>query len=66
MPRGRKPVAGVKATVRVWIKLTPDDAAALREIARLNQKTRAAFVRDAIQSAVAECGEQWPRQAAAY
>lgn len=54
----RRPDADVAATEVLVIRVSPATAAALKAIARVNLTSRAAFIRDAIDAAIAECGER--------
>jgi predicted transcriptional regulator len=55
---GRPPIAAEAASEVVRIRLTPSAKRAIDALARLNQMTRTAFIRDAIEAAAAECSEQ--------
>lgn len=46
------------ATKVLRVRVTAETAAALSEIARLNLTNRAAFIRDAVDAAIAECGQR--------
>ncbi len=55
---GCKSRAGVRASRRVEIRLTPEEHDTLQRVARKNQQPLAAFVRDVVNDAAAECGEK--------
>jgi uncharacterized protein (DUF1778 family) len=61
---GRPPIGEDRADVRVAIRVSRQSWAALRDVATLNQQTRTAFIRQAIEEAVADCTEQrvFPRR----
>lgn len=57
--RGPRPIYGERASVSIHIRLTPTQRADLELVARQNQYTDlAAFIRDAIDEAVADCRER--------
>jgi predicted DNA-binding protein len=55
---GRPPIADRAATKVIYVRVTETTARDLVDIARLNQKTRAEFIREAIEEAVADCTER--------
>jgi 3-methyladenine DNA glycosylase AlkD len=55
---GRPTLAGERATRLIRIRMTEQEARDLADIAKLNLKSRAAFMRDAINEAVADCRDR--------
>jgi uncharacterized protein (DUF1778 family) len=56
MPRMSRPVRGDEPAMRVvTVRLTPTERALIEKAAAVNRQPLAAFVRDAIQEAAADC-----------
>ena len=55
---GRPPVSDEAATEIVSVRLTKASKHALGELARINQTTITAFIREAIEEAAADCTER--------
>jgi len=54
-----RPIRAEAPSGQPWrVRLSPDERDRAREAARVNQQTVSAFVRDAIDSAAAECLER--------
>lgn len=61
---GAKPRNGVRATARIWLRVTPEERAALEQVAADNQSTVGAVVREAVNEFVSDYGERrvFPRR----
>lgn len=58
MSVGRRPRAEVPATARVELRVTPQELADLREVARENRQPLATLLRDAVNTYVNDYKEQ--------